>query len=70
MIQLLSLLLLRAYAIGIGIILLNAISVFLFEKTLKAFIGIGKALALSIVWPLAIFSQQGRKVLFNNLKKM
>lgn len=53
----------RLYLAGIVLVLLNAVSTVIFSKTIKRkrLALMGTALLLVAFWPLAIFSEDGRK---------
>lgn len=58
-------LLFRLYGVGCMILLLNAVSGLVFNPTNKQLTQTFKSLGLVLVWPLALFSPAGRKIMFN-----
>lgn len=59
----------RAYIFIGCILLLNAVSVFIFEDEARFKILL-KSIAFIPFWPLAIFSAKGRSMLLNRMEKL
>lgn len=60
------------YFAGVALFVLNSVSFALFKKaTIKLKIKrIFSAVIFSVLFPLSLFSAEGRKVLFNNFNKL
>lgn len=60
----------RAYMLVAAIIFLNSVSMVVFNPTWGRFKRALLGMPLVLVWPIALFSKQGRAVLFNRSKEL
>jgi hypothetical protein len=62
--------LLRLWMWGCALLLMNSISMFAFTPSLKRILPTIHSILCIPVWPLALFSIEGRTVLFNRIQKL
>lgn len=60
----------RAYLLGVAIFWIHAISVAVFGQGNDRVKRIGNACLIAFIWPLAVFSPEGRKKLLSNIKQV
>lgn len=60
----------RVYLIVIGVLILNAMSQLVFAPTLEKAKDTCMSIVFSFVWPLALFSKDGRLILLNKTKQL
>lgn len=60
----------RVYLLGVFLFWIHAISVSLFGRETGKTKRIINACLIAFIWPVAIFSPEGRKKLFSNIKRI
>lgn len=60
----------RLYLLIVMVFILNGVSRFLFKPSTKRLLETFKSIMFSVVWPLSVFSPNGRKVLLNKSKNL
>lgn len=60
----------NAWLLGFGILTINTVSRFIFSTPKIPFEDAGRAFLFSLIWPIAIFSPQGRKSLLVHAQKL
>jgi hypothetical protein len=70
MLEEIGLLVIRLWAWGCVLAVLNSISQFAFSPRMKRIGRTIHSIAVCPIWPLALFSPEGRDVLFNRIQEL